>query len=162
MEATRRGGRNRRRGQSPWFGKGAAVPSGASKEEGTWAEERDIFEGPRESQTRSAISNVDRISVTWDAHAWQGRSPDYDQSTAFPLFVVATSPPSPASNRWPLCCFSTSGQHIDSERNEAVGPLLERVRAFKIAPPLLNSLPSMESGLSDILVRKLSSSSSAL
>ncbi|KAG6515880.1 hypothetical protein ZIOFF_026314 [Zingiber officinale] len=102
MEATRRGGRNRRRGQSPWFGKGAAVPSGASKEEGTWAEERDIFEGPRESQTR----------------------------------------------------------HIDSERNEAVGPLLERVRAFKIAPPLLNSLPSMESGLSDILVRKLSSSSS--
>ncbi|KAG6481439.1 uncharacterized protein LOC122016931 [Zingiber officinale] len=48
-----------------------------------------------------------------------------------------------------------------SERTESVDPLLERVRALKIAPPLLNSPLPTESSLSDILVRKPSSSSSA-
>ncbi|XP_074579123.1 uncharacterized protein LOC141835649 [Curcuma longa] len=48
-----------------------------------------------------------------------------------------------------------------SERTESVDPLLERVRALKITPPLLNSPPPTESSLSDILVRKPSSSSSA-
>ncbi|XP_042425395.1 uncharacterized protein LOC122012812 [Zingiber officinale] len=48
-----------------------------------------------------------------------------------------------------------------SERTESVDPLLDRVRALKIAPPLLNSPPPTESSLSDILVRRPSSSSSA-
>ncbi|CAL9207725.1 unnamed protein product [Musa hybrid cultivar] len=47
-----------------------------------------------------------------------------------------------------------------SERIEGVDPLLERIKSLNIATPLLNSLPPSETSISDILVRKPSSSSS--
>ncbi|XP_010920236.1 uncharacterized protein [Elaeis guineensis] len=49
-----------------------------------------------------------------------------------------------------------------SERIEGVDPLLERIRALKITSPLLKSVPSSESSLTDILVRKPSSSTSSV
>ncbi|XP_008807604.1 uncharacterized protein LOC103719899 [Phoenix dactylifera] len=49
-----------------------------------------------------------------------------------------------------------------SERIEGVDPLLERIRALKITTPLLKSLPPSESSLTDILVRKPSSSNSSV
>ncbi|XP_072954479.1 uncharacterized protein [Typha angustifolia] len=48
-----------------------------------------------------------------------------------------------------------------SERVEGVDPLLQRIQALKIAPPLLKSPPPSEGSLTDILVRKPNSSSSS-
>uniref|UniRef100_A0A5B7BUG4 Uncharacterized protein n=1 Tax=Davidia involucrata TaxID=16924 RepID=A0A5B7BUG4_DAVIN len=60
----------------------------------------------------------------------------------------------------------SSSQRLDdeittvSERPEGVDPLLERLRSLKIATPILRSPPA-ESSLTDILVRKPSSSSAS-
>ncbi|XP_020598341.1 uncharacterized protein LOC110037937 isoform X1 [Phalaenopsis equestris] len=48
-----------------------------------------------------------------------------------------------------------------SERKEDTDPILERIQALKIATPLLSSQPSSEGSLTDILVRKPSSSSNS-
>ncbi|KAJ3679832.1 hypothetical protein LUZ60_016110 [Juncus effusus] len=47
-----------------------------------------------------------------------------------------------------------------SERIQGVDPLVERIRALKIATPLLKSSPQSETSLTDILLKKPSSSSS--
>ncbi|KAK8944395.1 hypothetical protein KSP39_PZI007828 [Platanthera zijinensis] len=47
-----------------------------------------------------------------------------------------------------------------SERVEGTDPILERIKTLKIAKPLLISPPPSESSLSDILIRKPSTSSS--
>ncbi|URD80225.1 hypothetical protein MUK42_02825 [Musa troglodytarum] len=60
---------------------------------------------------------------------------------------------------------SDAAQPIDeittvSDRIEGVDPLLERIESLNIVTPLLNSLPPSETSITDILVRKPSSSSS--
>ncbi|KAL3527194.1 hypothetical protein ACH5RR_011850 [Cinchona calisaya] len=47
-----------------------------------------------------------------------------------------------------------------SERSEIVDPIIERLKSLKIATPILTSAPA-ESSLTDILVRKASSSSNS-
>lgn len=47
-----------------------------------------------------------------------------------------------------------------SDRTEGVDPIMERLRSLKIATPILTSVP-VESSLTDILVRKPSSSSNS-
>ncbi|KAJ1408811.1 hypothetical protein SESBI_23223 [Sesbania bispinosa] len=49
---------------------------------------------------------------------------------------------------------------IVSERSEASDPILERLKSLKITPPILTSPPT-EGTLTDILVRKPSSSSAS-
>ncbi|CAI9110909.1 OLC1v1011010C1 [Oldenlandia corymbosa var. corymbosa] len=61
--------------------------------------------------------------------------------------------------------FSTAQRPNDeittvSERTEVVDPILQRLKSLKIATPILTSEPA-ESSLSDILVRKSSSSSNS-
>ncbi|KAK3022222.1 hypothetical protein RJ639_047768 [Escallonia herrerae] len=48
-----------------------------------------------------------------------------------------------------------------SERSENVDPIIERLRSLKIATPILTLPPPGESSLTDILVRKASSSSNS-
>ncbi|KAK2965794.1 hypothetical protein RJ640_001792, partial [Escallonia rubra] len=48
-----------------------------------------------------------------------------------------------------------------SERSESVDPIIERLRSLKIATPILTLPPPGESSLTDILVRKASSSSNS-
>ncbi|EEF30876.1 hypothetical protein RCOM_0292350 [Ricinus communis] len=47
-----------------------------------------------------------------------------------------------------------------SERSRSVDPILEKLKSLQISRPILTSLPEEDSSLTDILVRKPSSSSS--
>ncbi|KAJ4827463.1 hypothetical protein Tsubulata_006804 [Turnera subulata] len=53
----------------------------------------------------------------------------------------------------------TDGITTVSERSEAVDPVLEKLKSLKITRPILTEKPAEESSLTDILVRKPSSSS---